>query len=169
VRNPEPVELAALADGSLPPNRRAALEARVAASPELGDRLDEQQRAVALARSAALEVEAPPSLRALIEPPGRSAGARGRRRVLACAATALVTVTVLAVALSAARSHPSHDRFAAALRSARAVLEPPNDLPAGAVETAHHSPLRDAEGTRRLLVRKTGDVDRDEDVAECVR
>src|SRR5215216_7687888 len=46
-------ELAALADGSLAPERRAALEARVAASSELADRLAEQQRAVAFARNAA--------------------------------------------------------------------------------------------------------------------
>ena len=45
-------ELAALADGSLAPDRRAALEARVAASPELADRLAEQERALALARMA---------------------------------------------------------------------------------------------------------------------
>src|SRR5215468_5436635 len=64
-------ELAALADGSLEPERRAALEARVAASPELADRLAEQQRAVALARSAIEAVGAPASLRAQIE--------RGRR------------------------------------------------------------------------------------------
>ena len=38
----EIVELAALADGSLPPGRRAVLEARVAASSELAERLDEQ-------------------------------------------------------------------------------------------------------------------------------
>ena len=64
----ELAELAALADGSLAPERRAALEARVAAdSPELADRLAEQQRAVALARSAAAEVEAPPALRARVE------------------------------------------------------------------------------------------------------
>ncbi len=63
----EIAELAALADGSLAPERRAALEARVAASSELADRLAEQQRAVALARSAADEVEAPAALRARIE------------------------------------------------------------------------------------------------------
>ena len=60
-------ELAALADGSLAPERRAELEARVAASPELADLLAEQQRAVALTRSAAAEVEAPAALRARIE------------------------------------------------------------------------------------------------------
>ena len=46
----ELAELAALADGSLAPERRIALEARVAGSAELADRLAEQQRAVALAR-----------------------------------------------------------------------------------------------------------------------
>ena len=44
----ELAELAALADGSLAPKQRAALEARVAADPELADRLAEQRRAVAL-------------------------------------------------------------------------------------------------------------------------
>ena len=68
----EIVELAALADGSLAPERRAALEERVAASSELADRLAEQQRAVDLARSAAAEVEAPASLRARIEAPQRA-------------------------------------------------------------------------------------------------
>jgi len=60
-------ELAALADGSLAPERRAALEARVATSSELADRLVEQQRAVALARSAVNGVEAPEALRARID------------------------------------------------------------------------------------------------------
>ena len=48
----EVAELAALADGSLAPERRAALEARVAESAELADRSAEQQQAVALAHSA---------------------------------------------------------------------------------------------------------------------
>ena len=71
----ELAELAALADGSLAPERRAALEARVAASPELADRLAEQQRAVTLATSAAAEVEAPAALRTRVD-----ARRRERRR-----------------------------------------------------------------------------------------
>ena len=63
----EVAELAALADRTLPPERRAALEARVAASSELTDRLAEQQRAVTIMRSAAVVVEAPSALRARIE------------------------------------------------------------------------------------------------------
>ena len=63
----EIAELAALADGSLAPDRRAALEAEVSASSELADRLAEQQLAVAHARSAAEEVHAPADLRALTD------------------------------------------------------------------------------------------------------
>ena len=59
----ELAELAALADGSLAPERRAELDARVAASSELAERLGEQQRAVALAQSATNGVEAPAALR----------------------------------------------------------------------------------------------------------
>jgi anti-sigma factor RsiW len=59
--------LAALADGSLSPDRRAVLEARVAASRELADRLAEQKRAVALTRSAAAGVDAPAALRERVE------------------------------------------------------------------------------------------------------
>jgi anti-sigma factor RsiW len=63
--------LAALADGSLSPDRRAVLEARVAGSPELADRLAEQKRAVALTRSAAIGVDAPVALRERVSPKRR--------------------------------------------------------------------------------------------------
>ena len=72
-------ELAALADGSLDPERGAALREQVAASSELADRLAEQERAVSLARSAATEVEAPPALRARIEAQRRSRRVRAPR------------------------------------------------------------------------------------------
>src|SRR5580765_2881782 len=83
----DPVELAALADGTLAPARREALEAEVAASPELAARLAEQERAVALARGAGAEIEAPAGLRARVE--SRSRGRRSRRLVVAVAAIAL--------------------------------------------------------------------------------
>jgi anti-sigma-K factor RskA len=110
----EIAELAALADGSLPPGRRAALEARVAASSELAERLGEQQRAVALARSATNGVEAPPALRARIEAQRAPRRMRVSRRPVLVAAAA---TAVLAVALGVAvfRSGTSGERFHAAL------------------------------------------------------
>src|SRR6476660_5968604 len=110
----ELAELAALADGSLPPERRAVLEARVAASSELADRLAEQQLAVALARSATAEVEAPATLRARIENQRRARRVpMSRRLVLGGAAVAAAAVVAIGVAVLA--SGTSGQRFHAAL------------------------------------------------------
>src|SRR5262245_33114867 len=110
----ELAELAALADGSLEPERRAAVEARIAASPELADRLAEQERAVAFARNAAAEVEAPAGLRRRIEVQraGRRAGAPGRLVLIGAATAAVVAV---AVGVSLLSSRTSAERFHAAL------------------------------------------------------
>jgi hypothetical protein len=110
-------ELAALADGSLAPERRAALEARVAASSELADRLAEQERALALTRSAAAEIEAPTSLRARIDAERKVRSApRPRRFVLAGAAAAAATaVAAIAIGLAVFGSSNSGQRFEAAL------------------------------------------------------
>jgi hypothetical protein len=110
----EIAELAALADGTLPPGRRAALEARVAASPELAERLGEQQRAVALTWSAADGVEAPSALRARIEAQRDARRMRVSRRpvLIGAAATAVLAV---AVGVAVFRSAPSGQRFHAAL------------------------------------------------------
>jgi hypothetical protein len=110
----EIAELAALADGSLPPERRAALEVQVAASPELAERLAEQQRAVALARSAASEVEAPAGLRARIDAERRSRRARVPQRFV-LAGTAAVAIAAVAVGIGVFRSGGSGERFHAAL------------------------------------------------------
>src|SRR5215203_3779400 len=113
-RGQETAELAALADGSLAPDRRAALEARVAASPELADRLAEQERAVALARSAAAEVEAPAALRTRIDARRRARGVRAPRR-LVVAAAALTVVLAVAIGIAVLDSGNSARRFHAAL------------------------------------------------------
>jgi len=110
----ETAELAALADGSLAPDRRAALEARVAASPELADRLAEQERAVALARSAAAEVEAPAALRARIEARRRARRVRAPRRFVVAGA-ALTAVLAVAIGIAVLDSGNSAQRFHAAL------------------------------------------------------
>jgi anti-sigma factor RsiW len=55
-------DLAALADGALPPWRRAEVEAAVAASPELARLLGVQIDTARTIRAAAARVEAPESL-----------------------------------------------------------------------------------------------------------
>jgi anti-sigma-K factor RskA len=109
-------ELAALADGSLEPERRAALEERVAASPELADLLAEQQRAVALTQSAAAQVEAPAGLRARIDAERRARRAPRRRRlVVGAAAAAATAAAAIVVAFAVFGSSTSGQRFEAAL------------------------------------------------------
>ena len=110
----ETAELAALADGSLAPERRAAVEARVAASPELAALLAEQQRAVAYARSAAADVDAPDALRARVDALGRS---RRRPATPGLALIGVAAAAVVAVAIGAAvfGSAGPAERFEAAL------------------------------------------------------
>jgi hypothetical protein len=110
----ELAELAALADGSLAPERRIAVEARVAESAELADRLAEQQRAVALARAAATEVEAPPALRARVDARRDSRRASRTRGFVVIGAVATVAVAAV-IGLSVLRSGSSSERFRAAL------------------------------------------------------
>jgi hypothetical protein len=110
----EIAELAALADGSLPPGRRPALEARVAASSKLAEQLGEQERAVAFARSATNGVEAPPALRARIEAQRAARRMRVSRRPVLVGAVATAVLT-LAVGVAVFRSGTSGERFHAAL------------------------------------------------------
>jgi hypothetical protein len=112
--NEEVADLAALADGSLGPERRAALEARLAASPELAPLLAEQERAVALARSAAAEVEAPPALRARIDAGRRRRRAPAPRFALLGAAAAAAALAV-GIGVGVFGSGTSGERLRAAL------------------------------------------------------
>jgi hypothetical protein len=107
-------ELAALADGSVAPEDRTALEARIAASPILAERLAEQERAVALLRGAADEVDAPAGLQARLEAQRSARTVRTPRRLaLAGGAAAAVAAAAIVVAVSGAGSHGT--RFQAAL------------------------------------------------------
>ena len=112
----EVAELAALADGSLAPERRAALEARVAASPELADRLAEQQRALVLAQSAVGGVDAPARLRARVEAQHRVRHGRAPRRLVLIGASAAAVLAV-AVTLGVLSSGTSGKSYNAALAS----------------------------------------------------
>jgi Anti-sigma-K factor rskA, C-terminal len=110
----EIAELAALADGSLAPDRRAELEAQIAASPILADRLGEQERAIALLRGAADEAAASAGLRARLE--AQRSPRTPRRLALAGVAAAAVAAAAIAVIAVVAVGTGSHGRrFQAAL------------------------------------------------------
>jgi hypothetical protein len=95
----EHADLAALADGTLGPERAAAIEQRVAQSPELAAALARQRQAVAMLRGAVAATEAPLALRERLERDRkRLAAPRRRRRIFSLAgAGALAAVAVLAV------------------------------------------------------------------------
>jgi len=108
-------ELAALADGSLPADRRGLLEEQVSASADLTDLLAEQQRAVALVRGAAAEVTAPAGLRARVEAQRRPSWTRTRGRVRVGLAAATAVAAAVAAGLIVSRSGTSPEQFRAAL------------------------------------------------------
>ena len=103
----EEAELAAFADGRLDPARRAAVEARMAAEPELAAAVERQRFVVAAIGRAAEETSAPLALRARIErlEPQQRRGRRwsaGRLRPTwlipaVGAAAALIVVLVLSL------------------------------------------------------------------------
>jgi hypothetical protein len=107
-------EIAALADGAVAPERRASLEAQVAASPVLADRLAEQERAVSLLRGAGEAVEAPAGLRARLDTQRTARTGRAPRRlVLAGLAAGAVVAVAIGVAVVGSGSHGT--RYQAAL------------------------------------------------------
>lgn len=111
----EIVELAALADGSLAPERRAELEARVASSSELAALLAEQERAVSFARTAAAEVDAPETLRARIPTGERARHGPARHRLALIGAATATAVLAVGIGLAVFNSGSSATRFQAAL------------------------------------------------------
>ena len=91
-------ELCALADGTLPAERRVAVEAWVSGSPELQALLERQRRSLAATQAAASE-PVPPSLSATVEAMVRARRRPVGRRLLPQLAFAGAAATVVAVAL----------------------------------------------------------------------
>jgi hypothetical protein len=108
----ELAELCALADGTLPAERRPAVEARVAASPELQELVRRQRRAVTATRALAAE-PVPASLAESVEARRRALGRRRAPatrfvpRLALAGGLAAVVVAVLAVVLSGGPGGPT--------------------------------------------------------------
>src|SRR5207249_948766 len=120
-------ELCALADGTLPAERRAEVEARVAASPELKELLERQRRAVLATQTVAAE-EVPGPLRAAVEARRRALGTtrrRSRRLVPRFALAGAAAVTAAVVAAVVLSGGPGAPRVAdAAQLAVQAPTEP---------------------------------------------
>jgi hypothetical protein len=121
----EIAELAALADGTLPAERRAEVEARIAASPELLDTVERQRQAVAATQ--ALSAELPPaSLVETVEALRSRRGARRPRaqrlvpRLALAGGLAAAVAVVAAVLLSGGPGGPT------VADAARLASKPPN-------------------------------------------
>ena len=128
-QSPE-AELARLADGSLPEARAVELRAQVAESPQLQQALAEQERALALVRSA--DPPAPDSLRRWVDEQTRAAAPvrqRPRLRIgfaLPAIAALAVVIAALVVVASGGSSAPTleqttHVALAAAVAPAPGV------------------------------------------------
>ena len=106
----EIAELSALADGTLPPERVAAVEARVAASPELRELVDRQRQAIAATRSLADE-PVPASVLSTMDSvrraPARRRSSRRFATSAALAGAAVAAAVVAALVLSGGPGAPS--------------------------------------------------------------
>ena len=123
---PSEEELAALADGSLPPERRAIVEDFVADSPERAALLEEQREVVAAIHSVAPTVEAPAGLRARVEAERRRRAPAPRRRYAWAGGLAAATaVAALAIFLALPGNVPGGPSVAeAAVLTTRPATEP---------------------------------------------
>jgi anti-sigma factor RsiW len=129
----ELAELCALADGSLPAGRRAEVEARVAASPELQGLLERQRQAVLATRALATD-EPSPSLQSAVQPLAarRRPGRRVVPRLAFAGVLAVAAAVVAAVLLSGGPGAPT------VADAARLATEPPAQAaprPAGTAGT----------------------------------
>src|SRR5918999_5467851 len=107
-------DLAAAADGTLPPARAQELEAMAERDPALASALDDQRRALTLIRGAASEVRAPLALRERLEVQ-RSTSWRPRtaRRWFSVATAGALAAAVLLAVVLASPGGPTIDEAAA--------------------------------------------------------
>jgi hypothetical protein len=136
----ELAELSALADGSLDPSRRATVEARIAASPELSVLYERERRVVAALHQVRATDRAPAALRARIEAARPSRAQRARRRVgyggaVATALAAVALALVLALPGGAPGAPSVSDAAALAARGpAQSAPAPDPHAPAALLD-----------------------------------
>jgi hypothetical protein len=128
----EMADLVALADGSLPVERRAAVEAWVSGSPELRELLDRQRRSVTAAHALADE-PVPTSLREAVRAPRR--GSRMARRWTPRLALVGAVAVVAVVAVALFTGGPAGPTVAEAARVAERPPSGPAPPPAGTAGT----------------------------------
>jgi anti-sigma factor RsiW len=122
----EMAELAALADGTLPAEQRPAVEARVAASPELAELFERQRQAVRAVRSLTDDA-VPASLNIPVGRPRRS----GRRLVPRLALVGVTVVVAAVVATIVLSGGPGAPTVADAARLGTQARTGPAPAPAG--------------------------------------
>jgi anti-sigma factor RsiW len=127
----ELAELSALADGTLPAERRPAVEARVAASPELQRLLERQRRSLAATQALTGE-PTPETLRATVEAQRRGRDSRRSRAwLLPRLGVAGALVAVAAVAAVVLSGGPGAPTVAEAAQLADQEPSAPAPPPAG--------------------------------------
>jgi len=126
----ERAEISSLADGTLDPGRRAEVQARIDASPELRALYERERRVVEMLHRARTTDRAPASLRARIEAQRPSGATRARRRFVYGAALAgALAVAVVALTLILPAGTPVAPSVSQA--AALGALGPAAPAPAG--------------------------------------
>jgi hypothetical protein len=157
-------ELCALADGTLPADRRVEVEARVAASPELQALLERQRQSVVAARALATE-QPPASLQTAVEARVQALGTRRRPslgllpKVALGGAAAVAAAVIAAVVLTGGPGAPTVADAARLAIQAPTGPAPPPTGKAGTrlaigVEGVAFPNLERAYGWRALGIRR---------------